>query len=188
MFKILGSDGKEYGPISTEQVCQWLREGRAGAPTLAQRGGTAEWLPLSALPEFAELLRPPDPVAGTDELPYAVRLLARLMFVVAGLSLILLLISMAGIFTAMSHGNYRPSPLHYVSWVSGWGVAANGRVRWPSIFRWRCWPSARGVSSAHLERWPAPRCGRRWCGPRCSCSPPRSASRCFCLTSPRSWC
>jgi hypothetical protein len=69
------------------------------------------------MPEFAELLRPPDPVAGTDELPYAVRLLARLMFVVAGLSLILLLISMAGIFTAMSHGNYRPSPLHYVSWA-----------------------------------------------------------------------
>jgi len=117
MFKILGSDGKEYGPISGDQVRQWLREGRAGAPTLAQRDGTAEWLPLSALPEFAELLRQPDPVAPANAMPYAVHLLARLMFVVAALSLVLLLISLTGIITAMSHGNYRPSLMHYVSWA-----------------------------------------------------------------------
>jgi hypothetical protein len=117
MFKILGSDGKEYGPISGEQICQWLREGRAGAPTLAQRAGTTEWLPLSALPEFAAQLRRPDPVAGANELPYAVRLLARLMFVVAALSLILSLLSVAGIINAMSHGSYRPSLFHYFSWA-----------------------------------------------------------------------
>ena len=28
MYKIIGSDGKEYGPISLAQLKQWLAEGR----------------------------------------------------------------------------------------------------------------------------------------------------------------
>jgi len=53
MYKIIGADGREYGPVSTEQLQQWIREGRANAQTKAQAEGSAEWKPISAFPEFA---------------------------------------------------------------------------------------------------------------------------------------
>lgn len=55
MFKIIGSDQKEYGPISAQQVRQWISEGRAGSTTIAQAEGSMEWKPLSNFPEFASL-------------------------------------------------------------------------------------------------------------------------------------
>ncbi len=33
MYKIVGADGREYGPISLEQLRQWIAEGRANALT-----------------------------------------------------------------------------------------------------------------------------------------------------------
>ncbi len=53
MYKILGTDGRHYGPVSANQVRQWLAENRANAQTLAQVDGTTEWKPLYTLPEFA---------------------------------------------------------------------------------------------------------------------------------------
>lgn len=53
MYKIIGADGKEYGPISTAQLRQWLNEGRVNSQTKVQPEGAADWQPLSALPEFA---------------------------------------------------------------------------------------------------------------------------------------
>ncbi|HWD92885.1 MAG TPA: DUF4190 domain-containing protein [Verrucomicrobiae bacterium] len=55
MYRVIGADGKEYGPISADQLRQWITEGRANAatPTLAQ--GATEWKNLSALPEFSLL-------------------------------------------------------------------------------------------------------------------------------------
>jgi hypothetical protein len=58
MFKIIGGDQKEYGPISVEQIRQWIRDGRLNAQTPAQRGGEGEWLPLSAFEEFADIFQP----------------------------------------------------------------------------------------------------------------------------------
>lgn len=52
MYKIIGADGKEYGPISAEQLRQWIAEGRANAQTRVCAEGTTEWKPLSAFPEF----------------------------------------------------------------------------------------------------------------------------------------
>src|SRR5207248_4328272 len=58
----------EYGPVSIEQLRQWLIEGRANAQTKARAEGETEWKPLSAFPELAELLRgvptPATPVSG----------------------------------------------------------------------------------------------------------------------------
>jgi TM2 domain-containing membrane protein YozV len=54
MWTILGSDGRPYGPVSADQVRQWIRDGRANGQTLAQAQGAAEWKPLGSLPEFAE--------------------------------------------------------------------------------------------------------------------------------------
>jgi len=59
MYKIIGADGKEYGPISTVQLRQWLKEGRVNSQTKVQAEGAADWQPLSALPEFAVELSPP---------------------------------------------------------------------------------------------------------------------------------
>src|SRR5215472_11159260 len=52
MYKIIGADGKEYGPITVEQLRQWIAEGRANAQTRVLLEGTSEWKPLSAFPEF----------------------------------------------------------------------------------------------------------------------------------------
>ena len=54
MYKIRGGDGKEYGPVSTETLKQWVAEGRANAQTQIQAEGTTEWLALGQLPEFAD--------------------------------------------------------------------------------------------------------------------------------------
>ncbi len=53
MYKIIGSDGKEYGPITFEQLKQWLAEGRVNGQTKALPEGAAEWKTLAELPEFA---------------------------------------------------------------------------------------------------------------------------------------
>jgi hypothetical protein len=56
MYKIIGADGKEYGPVSVEQIRQWLREGRANGQTKVVADGATEWKALSELPEFAAAL------------------------------------------------------------------------------------------------------------------------------------
>lgn len=53
MYKIIGADGKEYGPVSAEEIKQWIREGRAVAATQAQAVGGTGWKSLSEFPEFA---------------------------------------------------------------------------------------------------------------------------------------
>jgi hypothetical protein len=61
VYKIVGADGKIYGPASVEQLRQWLAEGRANAQTQTLAGGAPEWRPLGALPEFAGHFAPPGP-------------------------------------------------------------------------------------------------------------------------------
>jgi hypothetical protein len=55
MYRILGADGKEYGPVSPGQLRQWITEGRVNTQTsvLAEDGVT--WKPLGTLPEFSLL-------------------------------------------------------------------------------------------------------------------------------------
>ena len=43
MFSILGGDGKEYGPVSVDQVKRWLAEGRANLDTQVRRVGEELW-------------------------------------------------------------------------------------------------------------------------------------------------
>ncbi|HWD92882.1 MAG TPA: hypothetical protein VG938_11105 [Verrucomicrobiae bacterium] len=66
MFKIIGADQKEYGPIAAEQIRQWIIDGRLNAHTRAQRDG-GEWQTLSAFAEFADVLSPA--AAGTSAPP-----------------------------------------------------------------------------------------------------------------------
>jgi hypothetical protein len=72
MFKILGGDGKEYGPVTTDTVREWILQGRASAATLVRREESPDWKPLSAHPELATLLpaaaAPLNPVIPTSQL------------------------------------------------------------------------------------------------------------------------
>jgi hypothetical protein len=57
MYKIIGADQKEYGPVGAEQVQQWVAEGRANGETKIQSEGQTEWRALSSFPEFAAALQ-----------------------------------------------------------------------------------------------------------------------------------
>ena len=57
MYKIIGADKKEYGPVSADQIHRWISEGRMNGETLVQAAGDSAWKPLSAIPEFAEVLK-----------------------------------------------------------------------------------------------------------------------------------
>jgi len=59
MYRILGADGKEYGPASEEVVRQWIAQGRANPRTQIRREGSSEWVSVGTLPEFAEALAGP---------------------------------------------------------------------------------------------------------------------------------
>jgi TM2 domain-containing membrane protein YozV len=59
MYRIVGKDGLQYGPVTAEQLRAWIAENRANAQTLAQAEGSQEWKPLAAFPEFAADLKPP---------------------------------------------------------------------------------------------------------------------------------
>ncbi len=65
MYKILGGDGKEYGPVSADTLRQWVAEGRANAETKVQPEGGGNWTALGQVAEFASLfaVAPPPPGA-----------------------------------------------------------------------------------------------------------------------------
>ena len=60
MYKIVGGDQREYGPVTSDQIREWISTGRANAQSLASFEG-APWKPLSTFPEFADALRTASP-------------------------------------------------------------------------------------------------------------------------------
>ena len=77
MYKIIGADKKEYGPVSADQIHRWISEGRVNGQTLVQAAGDSSWKQLSTVAEFTESLRvqnepfntPPPPAPGQVNLP-----------------------------------------------------------------------------------------------------------------------
>ena len=64
MYKMIGTDGRQYGPVAADQIRQWLAQNRVNAQTLVQAEGSTEWKPLISFPEFAaEFRMAPPPVA-----------------------------------------------------------------------------------------------------------------------------
>lgn len=62
MYKIIGADQQEYGPISADQIRQWISEGRVNGKTQVCAEGSQEWKPLEMYPEFGLA---PTVVSGT---------------------------------------------------------------------------------------------------------------------------
>jgi hypothetical protein len=65
MYRIIGGDQKEYGPVSADEIRQWIAQGRAGGQTLV-RLDDAPWKPLVTFQEFAaDLPGPTAPPSGS---------------------------------------------------------------------------------------------------------------------------
>jgi hypothetical protein len=66
MYKIVGGDGKQYGPVSADEVRGWITGGRLNGKSLAWFEGSTEWKTLDSFPEFSDALRT---VAGPPPMP-----------------------------------------------------------------------------------------------------------------------
>jgi len=55
-YTFIGGDQKQYGPVTAEQLRQWILDGRLNAQSQVKAESDAEWRALSAFPEFAEVL------------------------------------------------------------------------------------------------------------------------------------
>jgi hypothetical protein len=145
MYKIIGADHREYGPVPAERVKQWILEGRANAQSKVQPEG-GEWRSLGELTEFAEELRaqaasapPPPRIASTEadrmaaaivQRDYAVdiggwfakawQMLQQDFWLFVGASAVVLVLAL-GIATVPVIGTVAIFPLAFVLWGSlGW--------------------------------------------------------------------
>lgn len=69
MYKIIGADGQEYGPVSLAQLRQWQSEGRVNAQTRVLAVGETNWKTLGDLTGFV-------PPVGSAAMPQPIRPLA----------------------------------------------------------------------------------------------------------------
>jgi hypothetical protein len=90
MFKIIGADNAEYGPVSGEKIREWIKEGRVNAQTKVQSEGSLGWKPLGESTEFADVLRatsiapPPLPVTTAEPGKFSKLAVASLVLGVLG--------------------------------------------------------------------------------------------------------
>jgi len=52
-YRIVGADGKTYGPVGLEQLRQWIAEGRADSRTPVYVEGASAWTYAGLLPELS---------------------------------------------------------------------------------------------------------------------------------------
>jgi Domain of unknown function (DUF4190)/GYF domain 2 len=53
IYKIIGEDGREYGPVTAEQIRKWIAENRIESRTPIFVDGAKDWNFVGLLPEFA---------------------------------------------------------------------------------------------------------------------------------------
>jgi hypothetical protein len=63
-YIIIGGDQKEYGPISADDVRQWIAESRLNEKSLMKAEGDTEFRTLEKFPEFAGAFAPKSPAPG----------------------------------------------------------------------------------------------------------------------------
>lgn len=59
MYRIIGKDGQQYGPVTADQLRGWIVENRVNAQTMARAEGDLQWKPLGSFAEFATDLKFP---------------------------------------------------------------------------------------------------------------------------------
>jgi hypothetical protein len=73
-YIIIGGDGNEYGPVSTEEVREWVQAGRANGDTRIKPVDAEDWGRLRDFPEFEPNVSPGSapplpPVEGAAQSP-----------------------------------------------------------------------------------------------------------------------
>ena len=63
-YKIKGTGGAEYGPVSTEELQHWIAQNRCTRESLVEVDGSGEWVPLATLPEYSRAFAAPVPAAA----------------------------------------------------------------------------------------------------------------------------
>ncbi len=63
-YTLIGGDQKQYGPVTDEQLRQWILDGRLNPQSQVKAESDAEWRPLSAFPEFAATLAAKSAASG----------------------------------------------------------------------------------------------------------------------------
>lgn len=116
MFTILGSDGREYGPASAGQLRQWILEGRAGGATQVRREGESSWVPLQQIPEVADVFQAPPVSTSAGAVTPIVTTLAWAMFVVTGISALLLLSNLVSILLIPVSTSFSGNVFFYLHW------------------------------------------------------------------------
>ncbi len=51
-YKIIGGDGREYGPVTLDEIKSWIRDGRIGRQTQVWRSDMGSWVAASQYQEF----------------------------------------------------------------------------------------------------------------------------------------
>ena len=64
-YVVMGDDGNEYGPVSAEQIRDWVRENRLERKTPVKPDTAKDWLFLEMLPEFKDVLDTVMPQKGS---------------------------------------------------------------------------------------------------------------------------
>jgi len=163
MYKIIGGDGKEYGPVSADDVRQWIAEGRANGQTRVQAEGSADWQALGSLPEFGlspDTAAPAPPLPGTAPVPTFMKVISILNIVFGGLGLLCIPFNLMAIHLAtktLDHvhlvtqtvGNsLMMSPLmrNWLVFSSVWGVIGSGILLASGIGLWKLKPWARKLA------------------------------------------
>ena len=60
-YRIVGQDGKTYGPVAAETIRAWLAQGRVDSRTPIFLAGAADWTFVGLLPEFSPHATLPTP-------------------------------------------------------------------------------------------------------------------------------
>ena len=55
-YIVMGDDGREYGPVSADQIHDWIRENRLERKTPVKPDDAKDWVFLEMLPEFLDAL------------------------------------------------------------------------------------------------------------------------------------
>ena len=67
-YKIKGTGGAEYGPVSTEELQQWVAQNRCTRESLVEVDGSGERVPPATLPEVQDtFVAPPAPAPASGE-------------------------------------------------------------------------------------------------------------------------
>jgi GYF domain 2 len=78
MYSIIGGDGKEYGPVSANQIREWMASGRANLSTKVKLVGTDTWRAIAEVPEISGSASAPEIVPAAAATPATAGTLAEL--------------------------------------------------------------------------------------------------------------